>query len=297
MREIPEGLRARLDTGATTLCRCWRIQRRDGVRLGFTDHDGDLVFDGVTFEAASGLEASQIEASTGLTVDTQSISGALRSASVTEEDIRRGLYAGAAVTQWLVDWSDVALRVVIFHGRIGEITHSEHAFEAEVIGLIDALDAPAGRAYLRSCDAQLGDGRCGVNLDDPALSALAVVTEVLGPSRVVVSGLGAFADGWFDQGTVEWTTGPNAPGAVQVQVGRRVAGGYEVQLWFDPPDPVAVGHGLRAIAGCDKLFATCKAKFDNVPRFRGFPHLPGEDWIVSHARAGGLHDGGSLVRS
>lgn len=297
MREIPQGLRSRLDSGATTLCRCWRIQRRDGLRLGFTDHDGDLVFDGLTFEAASGLEASQIEASTGLTVDTQSISGALRSASVTEEDIRRGLYAGAAVTQWLVDWSDVALRVVIFHGRIGEITHSEHAFEAEVIGLIDALDAPAGRAYLRSCDAQLGDGRCGVNLDDPALSALAVVTEVLGPSRVVVSGLSAFADGWFDQGTVEWTTGPNAPGGVQVQAGRQVAGGYELQLWFDPPDPVAVGHGLRAIAGCDKLFATCKAKFDNVARFRGFPHLPGEDWIVSHARTGGLHDGGSLVRS
>lgn len=297
MREIPQDLRARLDGGATTLARCWRIDRRDGVSLGFTDHDGDLVFDGVTFLAASGLEASQVEASTGLSVDSQSITGALRSAAITEEDLRRGRYAGATVTQWLVDWTDVALRVVIFHGSIGEISHSEHAFEAEVVGLLDRLDAPTGRAYLRSCDAALGDTRCGVDLTDPAFSASATVLETGSATRMLLSGLGGFSDGWFDHGTLTWTSGGNDGEDAQVQTGRQVVGGYELDLWLEPGGPIAVGDTLTVRAGCDKRSPTCRAKFSNIMNFRGFPHLPGEDWIVSHPEEGGIHDGGSLFRS
>ena len=50
MREIPSSLQAALDTGATTLARCWRVARPDGVVLGFTDHDLPLDFDGVVHE-------------------------------------------------------------------------------------------------------------------------------------------------------------------------------------------------------------------------------------------------------
>ena len=53
----------------TTLCWCWRLTRRDGVNMGFTDHDRDLQFDGTTFEAAAGFTASEIRRSVGLSVD------------------------------------------------------------------------------------------------------------------------------------------------------------------------------------------------------------------------------------
>ena len=59
MRDISELLASRLG-GATTLCHCWRLSMRDGSRLGFTDHDGDLAFDGTTFLAGSGLDPSAI---------------------------------------------------------------------------------------------------------------------------------------------------------------------------------------------------------------------------------------------
>ena len=49
MRAIDPNLQAHLDTGATTLATCWRVTRRDGFVLGFTDHDRALVFDGTTF--------------------------------------------------------------------------------------------------------------------------------------------------------------------------------------------------------------------------------------------------------
>ena len=55
MRTIPPALQARLDSGVTMLCRCWVLQRADGVMQGFTDHDQDIVLDAVTCRADSGL--------------------------------------------------------------------------------------------------------------------------------------------------------------------------------------------------------------------------------------------------
>lgn len=55
-----------------------------------------------------------------------------------------------------------------------------------------------------------------------------------------------------------------------------------------------------AQAGCDKRFTTCRNKFGNGVNFRGFPHLPGNDFIIGGTGAGdpgaGPFDGGSLFR-
>ena len=55
------GLKAHLVGGATTVCNAWRLRRRDGQVLGFTDHDRHLVFDGTTFRADSGLGAMALQ--------------------------------------------------------------------------------------------------------------------------------------------------------------------------------------------------------------------------------------------
>ena len=46
MRSLSPAMQAALSREATTLARCWRLARRDGLVLGFTDHDRDLVLDG-----------------------------------------------------------------------------------------------------------------------------------------------------------------------------------------------------------------------------------------------------------
>ncbi len=61
MRHIPSLLSEHLGGGATTLARCWKVLRRDGVSLGFTDHDNLLSFGGVEFIPVSGLDSSQAE--------------------------------------------------------------------------------------------------------------------------------------------------------------------------------------------------------------------------------------------
>ena len=54
MRPIPPALAAHLGEGVTTLCRCWTLTRRDGLVLGFTDHDRDLTVAGTLHGARSG---------------------------------------------------------------------------------------------------------------------------------------------------------------------------------------------------------------------------------------------------
>ena len=99
MRRIDPELQARLDSGATTLCRCWRVERLDGRRYGFTDHDADLIFDGTQFRADSGLDATAVEASTGLSVDNGQVMGALSDAGVSGEEVRAGRFDRARIEQ------------------------------------------------------------------------------------------------------------------------------------------------------------------------------------------------------
>ena len=42
MRDIPEEMAARIESGAAGLCHAWVMRRSDGVVMGFTDHDRDL---------------------------------------------------------------------------------------------------------------------------------------------------------------------------------------------------------------------------------------------------------------
>ena len=44
-----------LDPELTSIALCWRLDRRDGVALGFTTHDRDLLIGGLTYRTAPGM--------------------------------------------------------------------------------------------------------------------------------------------------------------------------------------------------------------------------------------------------
>lgn len=295
MRAVPAELQARLDSGATTLARCWRVALTDGRILGFTNHDRPLSFGGVTFEAASGLDSASVERSTGLSADSHSVAGALRSATITETDIRLGVYDGAEVQLWLVDWADVEIRMLLSTGTLGEIRRTESAFEAEVIGIAEALNQPVGRSYQACCDLRVGDSACGVDLSDPEFTGDGTVEAVAGPETFTVTGLSTFRNGWFSEGVLVWLSGANQGQTAHVKNHRRAGGDVSLSLWRSPGLAVAPGDTFRVTAGCDKRAVTCRNKFDNFLNFRGFPHMPGDDRAAGYP-GDERHNGGSLLR-
>ena len=210
MKTLSPDLQAHLDDGTTTLAWCWRISRADGVALGFTDHDRKLAFDGTAFEPESGFAASEIRAGSDLAVDAQDATGVLTSDRISETDILDGRWDNAAVELWRVNWADTSQRVLLRRGAVGQIRRGRMAFVAEVRSLAHVLGQTVGRTFQATCDAALGDARCGVNLEDPAFKGNGTVLDVLRDRAFTASGLGGFTSGWFTFGTVEWTNGTNA---------------------------------------------------------------------------------------
>jgi uncharacterized phage protein (TIGR02218 family) len=294
MRTFDDTFQEMLDSGVTTLARCWQIVRKDGVRFGFTDHDQDLIVEGQVCRAATGLSAGAIDRSIGLSVDNGVALGALDDATLSETEIAAGTFDGAEVTHWIVNWAVPTQTVTLFKGHIGEIRRGTVGFEADLRGLSEELGRPMGRAILRQCDAVLGDARCGVELSTPDKQAVATVVLVRSDGLMLVSGLGAFDTGWFEHGALRWTSGANQGQRHMVKRHEIVDGQHLIGLWAAPSASIEVGDTAQVSVGCDRRASTCKAKFQNFPNFRGFPHVPGEDLAVSYPVSGDVMDGGSL---
>lgn len=215
MRQIPEELAARIESGAATLCHAWLLKRADGVVAGFTDHDRDLEVEGVVCRASSGWTGGAAESGVGLAPGTAVVAGVLDDDGITEVDIEQGLLDRAEISLWRLDWRRPDLKVRLWVAWLARIRRDGDGFTAELEGPLAALERVVGRTYGRDCDAQLGDARCKVDL----------------------SGF---------------------PGE-----------------------------------GCDKRWATCRAKFGNGANFQGFPDVPGDDFLTAVPMQGARNDGRS----
>ena len=161
MSGYPEALAAHIGREVTTVCHCWRLTRRDGWVAGYTDHDRPLTIGATVHAPQTGLSASEARDTLGLAVDTVDVEGVLSSDDISDEDIAAGLYDGATVETFLVNWRQPDDFVMLRTATIGKITRTDGRFVAELESLAHSLDRPDGRYVSRTCDAELGDARCG----------------------------------------------------------------------------------------------------------------------------------------
>jgi uncharacterized phage protein (TIGR02218 family) len=258
----------------TTLAFAWRVERRDGVTLGFTSHDRDLTIDGLVHRAAPGMLPSAIERSDGLDADDVQLSAALTSDAFTDADLMAGRWDGAALTLSAVDWTapDIA-PVVLLTGEFGEVEINDGGFAVGLRGPTSVLDAAVVEETSPECRAQLGDRRCRVDLSGRRVSAVVVsVTDS------VVTLTSPLADGDFAYGSLRWLTGANAGHESRVVANA----GATVTLRDVPAFAVGAGTRVELMQGCDKRFATCVGRFGNAKNFRGEPHLPGNDLLTRY---------------
>lgn len=273
-----------LQSGSTTLCRCFRLVRNDGTELGFTDHDMPVTFGGLTYAPETALTASEASTSLGMRPDELDASGALSSEGITEGDLVAGLYDGAGVEMWDVDWRDPDTRQLLGRYSIGEVERSEVAFKAELRSLAAALDRKIGRVHSILCDVRrLGDHRC--KLDLTAWQSSATVLRVEG-MNVVVSGLDGFEGDFWNRGILTWLTGANASAENDIRLSWKTGTEVTLALWRAPVAPIEAGDTLTATAGCDRSFGMCSQRFGNGDNHRGFPHMTGDTFLSSTGEPG-----------
>lgn len=160
--------------------------------------------------------------------------------------------------------------------------------------LVHVFSQTIGRTFQASCNADLGDARYGVDINDPAIKATGTVVTISGDRGFAISGLLSFAEGWFALGTLHWLTGTNTGREAEVMGHAIVGADVKITLLETLIRPIEVGNTFDIVAGCDKRFETCQAKFVNVINFRGFPHIPGQDTIIRYAAKGDANAGAVL---
>lgn len=274
MKSASAGLLAHLAQETTTLAWCWKVTRRDATIFGFTSHDADLVYDGVTYSAGSGFLGSAAQARSGSSVDNMDVQGVLDSSVISEGDLLDGVWDGAEVEVFLLDWADTSLgRLQVQTGSLGQVTLKTGTFIAELRSLSQALQQSVGRTMMRRCNASFADARCGISAATYTVTGSVVaVTDarVFNVSAVPLSA----------GGMLTWTGGANAGRSEEVDA----LAAPTVALKLPMPDAVQVGDTYSVIAGCDKNLSTCVA-YSNVVNFRGFPHIPGPDAMLSYPDA------------
>lgn len=288
-------LRSHLKGDVTTTCHCWIVTRRDGVTLGFSDHDRRLIIEGIECRPESGFSASEARDRLGLGVDTVDVDGALSSLEISDADIVAGLYDGAGVATWLVNWCEPEQRELLRRAVIGKIERQDGAFSAELLSLAESLDHVSGRLIRRSCDAVLGDKRCGVDLGDERFRSYGSVQTCEGSDVLLVSLGEDHETGWFSQGTLTWTNGAHLGRVERIIDHARRLDSIVLTLWRAGESFGEPGDQFTLTAGCDRQFETCKAKFGNGLNFRGFPHLPGNDAAYGYVTDGVSFDGKPIV--
>lgn len=267
-----------LERDLLTIVFCWRLERRDGVALGFTTHDRDLRRGGLTYRAAPGMLPSEISMSDGFEADSLEIGGALTSDAIRAADLSAGRWDGASVQVLMVDWETPdGEALVVARGELGEVSIRGGAFEAELRGPVALLDAPVAEQTSPSCRARLGDHRCRVDMAGRTRVARIVAI----PADDIVEVAEAGAGDAFGSGRLRWLGGPNS--GLETRVLR--SEGPVLTLQEPPAFPAAAGALVEISEGCDKILATCSGRFANAANFRGEPHLPGLDLLTRYPGA------------
>lgn len=297
MRPVPAPLAAHLAGGVTTTCLCWKVIRKDAATFGFTNHDRDIVLGATTCLAMTGLDAGEAESVEGLAAPGSEVAGALSAEAISEADIAAGLWDGASVETWLVNWADPAQMTLLDIGRIGEVSRAGSAFRAEVRGIAADLDQEKGRRYGSLCDAEFGDARCGASLTLPSRRAATTIAAVIDAGQFRIATPAAIPAGHLAGGLVAFTGGANAGRKLAIlSHGRNGDGSDTLTLWSPAPALPMAGDAVTVTVGCDRSFVTCHSVFDNALNFRGFPHIPGNDHVMTYARRGAAGQDGGAVR-
>ncbi len=291
-RSIPSALQNALNSRSTTLCLCWKAVRKDGTVFGFTDHDVDVTFGGVTFEAATSFTGSAIEDQLGLAVSNVDLMAALSSDGITDADLEDGRWDEANITIYAVDWTDpVNGHAIMVKGTTGQVSSGDLAFQAELRSLGQHFAQYIGTLCQENCASNMFDTGSGLeggcNFAQPA-AVDGVIATVTSRTSFSVTAAGTFPDGtkgalsggYFAYGTVTFVD--DVTGGANHGISREVFTSTEslnfVTLLPFPED-IAIGDAVKLQFGCDKTLQTCVQNFNNILNFRGQPYVPGTDFV------------------
>jgi uncharacterized phage protein (TIGR02218 family) len=295
VKTFSAALTAAYASGSTTLCNCLRVHRTDDIVVRFTSADHDVTVGGELYLAATGLDVTSLAVQANLAVDNMELPVLPDEVSYPQVDIISGRWDGARFWLFECDYTDAAIASgspvgegaidgivnLLKRGTAGEASTVRTARKFELRGLKQALQQMVGEVASKTCRNRLGDARCGIDLSagsPPLWQRTAPVTTVTSRHVLAFSSAAGDPDDFYGEGIAYAIDGDNAGYARKI---KSFSAGV-VTLAMEFPFVVLVSDTFLLEAGCRKrLMEDCKAKFDNVRRFRGEAHMGGIDILTA----------------
>lgn len=169
MKTTSTAIRKHLDGDVTALCTCWKIIRKDGKVLCFTDADVDLTIDAETYLSVGAYTRTAIESTATLSVDNLDVEGIAANIVLPIDELRAGAFDHAEVFIFLTPWISPSFGTVkLRKGFFGEVRVLPNGtFDVELRGLLQKLAHNYMEVFSATCRNDLGDSRCRVDLYHP----------------------------------------------------------------------------------------------------------------------------------
>lgn len=255
--------------------RCFMIELVSPIRgtVRMTDWDADFTVGGNTFAKSPGFTITKWTVANGgrpagidLTLPFDDVGPLLA------DDIKRGVWRGAAITAWVARTADPSDREIIVAGFVGTTQFTDRlAGNIEVVTKADALADIFLLTIQPMCSFKFGGTECGVDLGPLTLSATVAGVTDSGKFTITVTNPSNLD---FTHGKVSFTSGANDG---YVDWARRwTAGTSLVELVNGTPFDIEVGDTLTISAGCDLTRNGGCKKYNNLNRFPGQDYTPAE---------------------
>lgn len=198
--------------------------------------------------------------------------------------VRQGVFDGAELTYSRAYWPKQDYQtpvvptdtLVLFVGRVAEIDFGRSAASFQINSHLELLNQPMPRnLYQGGCVNTLYDASCGLAKASFGIDG----TAGAGSTASLISMSFGQATGYFDLGSIQFTSGANAGIARGVKSYTHGSPG-SASLTMPFPAAPATGDAFTIYPGCDKTLVSCASKFNNLANNRSFPFVPTNETAV-----------------
>lgn len=285
MKSFPSGLNTHIALGQTTLTTLFKITRRDGTVIGFTEHDVDLISGGVTYVSDPGYSRFNLNETADGNAKTTELIGAIDSI-ITRTDIQQQLYDSASFQLLLANWANIAAGTgILCTGSFGPVSIEEFQYRVELRGLAYRLNNLGGSVCGPICRVDFGSPKCAPS---GTLAGGTTINSLLQAGTVVsVSGNSFVFSGLTnpnlpDGGNCTLTSGSNNHLSSQIKTINWGTSTITLQPGALLVVPIAPGDTFSYMPDCDKSFFACVTFYANGINFQAEPHAFNPDESLNY---------------
>jgi uncharacterized phage protein (TIGR02218 family) len=192
--------------------------------------------------------------------------------------LRVGSFDDAILTLEILfmrNWRDTTIPPLTHF--VGRVLIEEAAYnyaDLKIRSVAELLDVDLPKHILQpACLHMLYKEGCDLNKDTFKIDG-AVMTG--STQNIILCDALTQEAGFFDLGFIQFTSGPNT--GVKRTIREYTPGSLKlIYPLFDIP---SVNDTFLLYPGCDKTKASCTNKFNNLPNYRGYPHVPRSEQVI-----------------